>query len=107
MSVGMCLSVPKDLANCCTDMILFYSKASYKSWEGLKLFQRRVTPPPKEIIPEKLTKKYKVAMNDLANSQKYMVFLYSVASHGSWEGLQLFWGEITSTRPSKYFFVNS
>ena len=34
----VCLSVPKDLANPCTDMVLLYSVASYRSWECLLLF---------------------------------------------------------------------
>ena len=31
--VSVCLSVPKDLANHSTDMVLLYSEASHRSWK--------------------------------------------------------------------------
>ena len=41
-SVYVCLSVPKDLYNHLTDMVLLYSVASHRSQKGLNLFYRRV-----------------------------------------------------------------
>ena len=46
------LSVAKDLTHRWINMVLLYSEASYKSWEGFKLFLERVssTPSPKKYI---------------------------------------------------------
>ena len=35
--VFVCMYVPKELANCWTDMVLIYNEVSYMSWEGLLL----------------------------------------------------------------------
>ena len=43
--VSVFLSVPKDLANRWTDIVLLYSEASYRFWEGFKLFLERVSSP--------------------------------------------------------------
>ena len=57
--MSVCLSVTKDLANRWTDiMVLLYSVASHRSWEGLQIFLGR------EIV--KNTQKYfKVLLYDL------------------------------------------
>ena len=51
----VCLSVPKDLANRWTYIVLLYRVASHRSWEGLLLFWGRVLQPSQEKSPlEKL-----------------------------------------------------
>ena len=50
----MCVSVWKDLANRCTDMVFLHSEASHWSWEGLYLIWGRISSItlPREIALE-------------------------------------------------------
>ena len=55
-------SVPKDLANRWTKILLLYSEASYSSWEGFKLFLGRESSspsPPKKYFFTLLKLKFK------------------------------------------------
>ena len=51
MHFSVCKSVPKNLANCSTDMILHYSVASHRSWENLSLVKETVSQPYEEMSP--------------------------------------------------------
>ena len=46
----VCLSVQKDHNNCWTDIVLFYSEASYRSREVFTLFLGKVSTPSPHIV---------------------------------------------------------
>ncbi len=52
--IWVCLYL-KDLANRYSDLVLFYSLASHKSWYGLQLYFGKGTTLPREIDPRKMT----------------------------------------------------
>ena len=48
--LDLCLSVPKDLANCWTDIVLLYNVASNRSYEGfINVIAVETTTHPREI----------------------------------------------------------
>ena len=51
MVVTRCPFVSKDLANCRTDMVLLYSVASNRSWEGLNFCLWKIPPTFHEKLP--------------------------------------------------------
>ena len=54
--LSVCLFVPRDLANRCTNIVLLHGVASDRSWKGLLPTEiaPRKTPPPKKKYTKSL-----------------------------------------------------